>query len=429
MELRHVVTAFLQRADGRVLLGRRSDEVRTYPGRWAAISGSVETEAPVRGALREIREETGLNEDAVGLRSIGRAVRFTDWALATHWVVHPFRFRCLCPDAVQRDWEHVRFEWVEPGSIAERRSVPKLADAWQAVADHEGPPDPGRIFHDVRVDREHGAHELGIWTLDGLRAAAASATGPDEAREACRRAADLRPSMATVRSAALEVFDLVQEAGIDPKGEAIGALIGSREQAAVLAPRSAAGELPPGATVVTLSYSSMALGALHEARRWLRRLIVAESRPANEGRRTAETAASFGLETVLLTDAAAAAAVQDADVVLFGADGVLADGSVVNKTGTYALCCAAAQAGATALCVAGESKVLPAGHQPSIEQMPPEELGDPIASVSVRNPYFEQVPSELIDRIVTASGVLSAERLAERARLLSKLEESLTSGA
>ena len=49
MRLRHVVTSFLEAPDGaRVLLGRRSEDVGTYPARWAAISGSVQAESPRR---------------------------------------------------------------------------------------------------------------------------------------------------------------------------------------------------------------------------------------------------------------------------------------------------------------------------------------------------------------------------------------------
>ena len=48
MQTRHVVTSLLTRpAEGTILLRRRSDRVSTYPGRWAAISGSVETEEPL----------------------------------------------------------------------------------------------------------------------------------------------------------------------------------------------------------------------------------------------------------------------------------------------------------------------------------------------------------------------------------------------
>lgn len=39
---RPVVTAFVQRGDGRVLVVRRSSQVSTYQGMWGGVSGGVE---------------------------------------------------------------------------------------------------------------------------------------------------------------------------------------------------------------------------------------------------------------------------------------------------------------------------------------------------------------------------------------------------
>lgn len=64
MRTQHVVTAFLLHPDTarpRLLLGKRSRAVRTYPGRWAAISGALPPDvAPEAQARREVREEAGL---------------------------------------------------------------------------------------------------------------------------------------------------------------------------------------------------------------------------------------------------------------------------------------------------------------------------------------------------------------------------------
>ena len=56
----HVVTCFLRYGTD-VLLGRRSDAVGTYVGRWAGVSGYVEGDPSdaERDARREVREETG----------------------------------------------------------------------------------------------------------------------------------------------------------------------------------------------------------------------------------------------------------------------------------------------------------------------------------------------------------------------------------
>ncbi len=426
MELRHVVTCFLVRpGDGRVLLGERSEDVGTYPGRWAAVSGSVEEAGPRKQAFREIKEETGLRRSDVELAAEGLPVRSADWDLNTLWVVHPYRFRCLAPERVRRDWEHIRFDWTEPDHIPQRETVPRLTETWQAVARHDGRPDPGAVFQQVRADREHGAEELGLRTLTALRWAA---EGPRERfRELCRAALSLRPSMAPVLSAGLEAGALARDTG---RGgglvQALEDLIARRELAPLRAAECAAGRIPDGSHVVTLSYSFSVLATLRGAAGRIGRLSVAESRPAREGRRTAELAASFAIPAELVTDAAAVRTAAEADLVLTGADSLLPDGSVVNKTGTFALCCGAAWGGARTLVVASESKVLPVGHRPEMETMDPSELGESLPGVNVRNPCFETVPADLVSEIVTERGPVRAEQLGDRARELQRARHSLS---
>ncbi len=424
MELRHVVTCFLVHPDGLVLLGRRSQEVHTYPGRWAAVSGSVEEGTPLRQAYREIHEETGLAEQDVELAAEGRPVRFADWELGTVWVVHPFRFRCRRPDRVRRDWEHFELSWRHPSEIADLATVPRLAEAWRNVEGLDGRPRPDAVFEQVAHDREHGAHELGIWTLEGLREALRE--GRDQAA-ACRQALDLRPSMASVRSAALDAFAVARQCGdADELNERLDGLIRTRERAPLEAAARAAELVPDGGEAVTISCSSTVLYALRDAADRIARLTAAESRPACEGRRTARLAASFGIETALVTDAAAAGSLRRADLLLFGADSLAADGSVVNKTGTLALSAAAARFGAETVCVATTDKVLPEGVDPQMEQMDPDEVAPAIEGVRVRNVYFERVPADWVDRVVTEDGPADRKRLSRRAQELRRLQDQLT---
>ena len=133
MEQRRVVTSFLT-SRGRILLLRRSPEVRTYAGRWAGVSGAIEEATPRLQALREIEEETGLGPDDVALVREGEPLTVEDATLGVHWSVYPFRWEVLDPAKVRLDWEHVEARWVRPREMAELETVPELERAWKRVA-------------------------------------------------------------------------------------------------------------------------------------------------------------------------------------------------------------------------------------------------------------------------------------------------------
>jgi 8-oxo-dGTP diphosphatase len=126
-----VVTALLERDDGRILLLERSSKVGSFQGYWAGVSGYLEDPTPLEQAYREIREETGIGRDDLTLRSTGSPVLARD--LQKIFVVHPFRFRVRTTE-LTLDWEHVRAEWVDPAEIRRRPTVPKLDRVWEAVA-------------------------------------------------------------------------------------------------------------------------------------------------------------------------------------------------------------------------------------------------------------------------------------------------------
>lgn len=136
MEEVHVVTCFLlrRRDDGghEVLLLRRSGQVGTYRGRWAAVSGYLE-KPPLEQAYEEIEEETGLGRDDVVLLAVGQPLPVADEALNRRWVVHPFLFQARTPEKVRLDWEHQECRWIEPQEMAQYPTVPGLEQALSRV--------------------------------------------------------------------------------------------------------------------------------------------------------------------------------------------------------------------------------------------------------------------------------------------------------
>ncbi len=131
MTLVSFVSAFLRHQD-RVLLVRRIDRVGTYQGRWSAISGYLEDEAPLQQAYREIREETGLPKDQLKLAATGQPLEIPAPELDRIWVVHPFLFDIRDPRHIRLDWENLESNWVTLRGIEDYPTVPRLLETLQA---------------------------------------------------------------------------------------------------------------------------------------------------------------------------------------------------------------------------------------------------------------------------------------------------------
>lgn len=112
MKRKEIVTSFLFK-NGKVLLLKRSDKVGTFRGKWAGVSGFIEDENSLEAALREIKEETGVDSKYLELLKIGIPFNINDCTNDTIWSINPFLFR-FKGEEIKIDWEHDTFEWIYP---------------------------------------------------------------------------------------------------------------------------------------------------------------------------------------------------------------------------------------------------------------------------------------------------------------------------
>jgi len=117
-----VVTAFLKKDDS-ILLMKRSEEVKTFKGRWAGVSGYLEKDDPIAQVKTEIEEETRLNGE---LLSKGEVVRTRDGKKI--WNVHPFLFEV--EGEPELNWENEKYRWIQPDEMKDMKTVPKLWEAY-----------------------------------------------------------------------------------------------------------------------------------------------------------------------------------------------------------------------------------------------------------------------------------------------------------
>jgi 8-oxo-dGTP diphosphatase len=122
LPVKHVVTCFLM-CEGQILLLRRSEKVGSFRGRWAGVSGFIET-TPDEQALLEVSEETGLRTNELQLLKKGETLTADDEGVC--WVVHPYLYRIRDKDKIRIDWEHSDLRWIEPAELERFQIVPML---------------------------------------------------------------------------------------------------------------------------------------------------------------------------------------------------------------------------------------------------------------------------------------------------------------
>ena len=128
--LKKIATSIID-SKGKILILKRSDDVGTYKGRWACVSGYIEKgEIADETALREISEELGLERDDLEFVRKGKVLYARDKEIM--WAVHPFLFQAKKPD-IKLDWEHDLYKWIFPDEINNYETVPKLKETIESV--------------------------------------------------------------------------------------------------------------------------------------------------------------------------------------------------------------------------------------------------------------------------------------------------------
>jgi 8-oxo-dGTP pyrophosphatase MutT (NUDIX family) len=126
-----VVTVLLQNDEGRILILKRSNKVRTYKGMWGGVAGYVEeNEEPFQTAFKEIKEEVGLeNEDVEFSRQLD-PISFTDFYEGKRydWKIFSFLFKIKEISKIKIDWEHSEYRWIAPSQIKKFNTVPHFKE-------------------------------------------------------------------------------------------------------------------------------------------------------------------------------------------------------------------------------------------------------------------------------------------------------------
>lgn len=141
-----------------LLLMRRSAG-RILPGLWQGVSGSLEpSERIVAGALRELREETGIDGDAVeALYDLDQVNQFHEPSVDAILTAAIFAVRARPGTEVVLSHEHDTARWVSPAEALDLVVWPAYRVSIARIAGDLLDPERARWF-ELRLDgrRVHG---------------------------------------------------------------------------------------------------------------------------------------------------------------------------------------------------------------------------------------------------------------------------------
>jgi len=288
------------------------------------------------------------------------------------------------------------------------------------------------LIDEIRNDKIHGASELARQAVNVLKIAAEQSQADtteqflQEQREIGERLMSARPAMAPVFNSVAHLLDTISEKSAEIELDLVKHFTISKADEVVSNSLQAIAQIAEygseliadGDKIMTHSYSSTVMEVLKAAFAKHRHIevIATRSGPGRTGERIARELGLYGMPVIFIDDAATGLYISTVNKVVVGADGVCADGKVVNGIGTYQLALAAERASIPFYVLCETLKFDPriSSDEVDLEEKEPSEVVEPGTlppEVKVKNPHFDITPLELITSIVTENGLLTPEEV------------------
>ena len=128
-----VLNCFVKFRD-KVLLLKRSGQVRAYRGLWNSVGGYLDEFCSVEEKVREeLREELGIGDDLIGKIKIGEAYEMTDGEIRKTWIIFPVLAELNREPEIKLDWEHTEYRWIIPADMEKFDTIKNLGLALEKV--------------------------------------------------------------------------------------------------------------------------------------------------------------------------------------------------------------------------------------------------------------------------------------------------------
>lgn len=270
------------------------------------------------------------------------------------------------------------------------------------------------VVEEIKSVRVQGAKEIAIYGLKFLRDFAEE-QGFDGKFD---KVADL---VKEVRPTAVVLHNCIEIIKKERKISAIDNLIAYLTKSSEKIGRYSDKVLRNNTTIMTHCHSGEALAFVkHYCRKHKRKIsvIATETRPLEQGVKTAKELARDKIPVTLILDSAIGFFMKDVDMVVVGADALRREG-VVNKIGTCPLAYVAKHHGKPFYVVANVLKV-DKRKDFKIEERPAVEIYSKITTaknlrgIKIRNPAFDITPWKYVTALVTDEGIMKPSQLMRR---------------
>lgn len=116
----------------KILLVKRSDTLRLYPGYWNGISGFLDDKKSLEEKVQEeLREELGIKKSQIVSIKLGKIFDQEAPKYKKTWIVHPVLVT-VSTDAVTLDWEAREYQWLLPREVWRLKLLPGFEQVLQS---------------------------------------------------------------------------------------------------------------------------------------------------------------------------------------------------------------------------------------------------------------------------------------------------------
>ena len=131
------------------------------------------------------------------------------------------------------------------------------------------------------------------------------------------------------------------------------------------------------------------------------KIVIAESRPKNEGRLFAKALTKHKIKIEFITDAMLSLYIPKIDTVVLGADAILKNGNIINKIGSKSAALLCRHYKKPCYVITTKDKITSRNKFHQTKQNPFEVWHTKDKRINVINFYFEEIEKNLITKIIT----------------------------